>query len=281
MPETNPNGYGWKPGHYTAGYIDTALRPDGRAAGPLWDAAPRTPRFVDMATGAPAPLATTAAVLWSETHLHVGFWAEEPTPVATLTQRDDLLFFENDLELFIDGGDAYYELEFNALGTIYEVFFVWRDAAGPGTRWDTPRFSVHSHRVHSFGGDYDRGTAQFWTGNHPRGTRWAYLDYDLPDLDLKVHVDGRVNDPATISRGWAAEVTIPWAALGDLANGRSLPPKDGDTWGMLFARFQQIALRGGKGTAGWCAHPFGVADTHVPDCFTQVRFDRAHRVAGG
>ena len=194
MPETNPNGYGWRPGSYTAGYIDTALAPDGRAAGPLWDAAPRLPRFVDMGTGAPAPLATTAAVLWSETHLHVAFWAEEPTPVATLTERDDRLFFENDLELFIDGGDAYYELEFNAIGTIYEVFVVWRDASGPDTRWDTSRFSVHSPRVHSFGGDYDRATAQFWTGNHPRGTRWAYLDYDLPDLDLRVHVDGRVND---------------------------------------------------------------------------------------
>jgi hypothetical protein len=274
----NSNGYGWRPGTLNAAYVAGPLVPDGRAAGPLWDAAPWSPRFVDMATGAPAPLATTAAVLWTETHLHVAFRAEEPTPVATLTERDDLLFFENDLELFIDGGDDYWELEFNALGTIYEVFFVWRDAAGPGTRWDVPRFSVHSPRVHSFGGDYDRGTRAFWTGNHPRGTRWAYLDFDMPGLDLKVHVDGRVNDPATVSRGWTAEVTLPWASLADLAQGRSLPPRDGDTWGMLFARFQQIALRGGRGTAGWCAHPFGVADTHVPECFTQVRFDRALRV---
>ena len=154
------------------------------------------------------------------------------------------------------------------------MFFVWRDAAGPGTRWDSPRFDLHSPRVHSFGGDYDRGTPAFWTGNHPRGTRWAYLDYDLPGLDLKVHVDGSLNDPATPSRGWTAEVSIPWESLGDLANGRSLPPRDGDIWGILFARFQQIATRGGQATAGWAAHPFGVADTHVPECFTQVVFDR-------
>lgn len=280
-PTLNSNGYGWAPGQYTAAYIDTPLEPDGRAAGPLWAAAPRTPRFVDMASGMPAPLATTAAVLWSETHLHIAFWAEEPTPVATLTDRDALLFFENDLELFIDGGDAYYELEFNALGTIYEVFFVWRDVATPGSRWDNPRFSVQSPRVHSFGGDYDRGTTAFWTGNHPRGTRWAYLDYDLPGLDLRVQVDGRLNDPATLSRGWTAEISLPWAALSDLANGRALPPRDGDVWGMLFARFQQIALRGGTGTAGWCAHPFGVADTHVPESFTQVIFDRRLRLPPG
>jgi hypothetical protein len=277
----NANGYGWRPGEYAAAYIDRPLVPDGQAAGPLWAEAPRTPRFVDMATGRPAPLGTTAAVLWSETHLHVAFWAEEPSPTATLTERDALLFFENDLELFIDGGDAYYELEFNALGTIYEVFFLWRDAAGPGTRWDRPEFSVHSPRVHSFGGDYDRGTRAFWTGNHPRGTRWAYLDYDLPGLDLRVHVDGSINDPGTLSRGWTAEVTIPWNSLADLANGRSLPPQDGDVWGFLFARFQQIGTRGGTATAGWCAHPFGVADTHVPECFTRVTFDRRHRLSGG
>ena len=276
-PVLNPDGYGWRPGHYQAGYIDGPLIRDGRAAGPLWNAAPRTPRFVDMGGGAAAPLATTAAVLWSERHLHIAFWAEEPAPVATLTDRDDLLFFENDLEIFIDGGDAYYELEFNALGTIYEVLFVWRDAAGRGSRWDTARFDVHSPRVHSFGGDYDRGTRAFWTGNHPRGTRWAFLDYDLAGLEVQVQVDGRLNDPATLSRGWTAEVTIPWASLADLANGRSLPPQDGDIWGILFARFQQIATRGGRATAGWCAHPFGVPDTHIPACFTQVVFDRRHQ----
>ena len=31
-------------------------------------------------------------------------------------------------------------------------------------------------------------------------------------------------------------------------------------------------------TAGWAAHKFGVADTHVPECFTQVTFDRRNKV---
>jgi len=277
----NPNGYGLRPGTHHASYITTPLIPDGRATGPLWDAAPRSPRFVDMLTGVPAPLGTTAAVLWDEENLYIGFWAEEPYPVATMKARDSLLFFENDLEIFLDGGDCYYELEFNALGTIYEVFFVWRDAVGKGTRWDNPRFDVHNPRVHSFGGDYDRGTKAFWTGNHPRGTRWAYLDYDLPGVTVQTHVDGVLNDPTATSRGWTAEVTIPWASLADLANSRSLPPRDGETWGILMARFQQIATRsaGGTATAGWAAHRFGVADTHVPECFTQVVFDRARRLA--
>lgn len=274
----NPNGYGNTPGTYAARYVTTPVVSDGRTASDAWTHAPRTPRFVDMLTGTPAPLDTTASVLWDETNLYIAFWAAEPHLVATLTDRDDLLFFENDLELFIDGGDSYYELEFNAAGTVYEVFFIWRDAYAKGSRWDVPRFDVHNPRVHSFGGDYDRGTAAFWTGNHPRGTRWAFLDYDLPGIDLKVAVDGTLNDPSDRDHGWTAEITIPWVSLTDLANGRSLPPKDGDIWGLFFGRFEQMAARTGNMTGGWAAHPFGVADTHVPECFTQVTFDRRNRV---
>lgn len=275
---TNPNGYGWVPGRYDATYVPEPLAQDGRALTAQWSQAPRTPRFVDMATGTPAPLDTTAAVLWDENALHIAFWAAEPHLVATLTERDALLFFENDLEIFIDGGDAYYELEFNARGTIYEVFFIWRDAYVKGSRWDVPRFDVHNPRVHSFGGDYDRGTKAFWTGNHPRGTRWAFLDYDMPGVKVKVAVDGTLNDPTDIDRGWTAEVTIPWASLVDLANGRSLPPRDGEIWGIFLGRFQQLAARVGNAAGGWAAHPFGVADTHVPECFTQVTFDRKNRL---
>ncbi len=275
----NPNGYGNRPGTYRAAFCPDLPAADGRAAGPEWGRARRTPRFVDMVSGAPAPMATTAAILWNDTALHIAFWAEEPNLIATMTNRDDLLFYENDLEVFIDGGDAYYELEFNAIGTVYEVFFIWRDAYVRGGRWDQPRFDLHHARTHSFGGDYERNRHNFWQGNHPRGTRWAFLDYDLPGVAVHVAADGVPNDPATLDRGWSAEVVIPWASLTDLANGRSLPPKDGDTWGIFMGRFQQLANRGGGTvTAGWAADAYGVADTHVPDCFTQVVFDRTTRL---
>lgn len=101
----------------------------------------------------------------------------------------------------IDGGDTYYELELSALGTLYEVFYIWRDALTKGSRWDVPRFDVHHPRVHSFGGDYPRTRHNFWTGNHPRGTRWAYLDYDLPGLAVHVHREGPLNDPGAVGTG--------------------------------------------------------------------------------
>lgn len=272
----NPHGYGRTPGAYTAERAAHPIAIDGTARDEAWATATRTGPFVDLVTGVPAPMHTTAAVLWDDQHLYIAFWAVEPSLQATLTERDSLLFYENDLEIFIDGGDTYYELEFNALGTIYEVLYIWRDSYEVGGRWDTPQFSVHSPRVHSFGGDYRPDVTNFWTGNHPRGTRWAFLDYDLPGLQVAVSASGTINDPTSVDSGWTAEVAIPWSSLADLSNGRSLPPEDGDVWGIFLGRFEQVATRSPEqtATAGWGASAIGVADTHVPESFTQVRFSK-------
>ena len=270
----NPNGYGLTPGSYQASRSPHSIRVDGRASDAAWTDAAKTGPFVDLLSGTVAPMETTAAVLWDDDYLYIAFWAAEPAVTATLLERDSLLFYENDLEVFIDGGDSYYELEVNALGTVYEVFYIWRDSYQRGGLWDTPRFDVHSPRVHSFGGDYPTDVTNFWTGNHPRGTRWAFLDYDLDGLEVAVSVDGAINDPTTVDSGWTAEIAIPWTSLADLANGRSLPPQDGDVWGIFLGRFQQLATRSphSTATAGWGASPIGVADTHVPESFTRVTF---------
>ena len=118
--------------------------------------APKSPRFVDMASGTPGLYDTRMAALWDETYLYVGFWVEEPFVEAHHTERDAIIFQENDVEVFIDGGDCYYELEINALGTLYEVMFVWRDAYKRGSRFDVPEFDLYERQVYSFGGDYDR-----------------------------------------------------------------------------------------------------------------------------
>ena len=56
------------------------------------------------------------------------YWIEEPNVQARLTERDSFIWTENDVELFIAGPDCYYEFQINALGTIYEVFYIWQDA---------------------------------------------------------------------------------------------------------------------------------------------------------
>lgn len=268
-------GYGWPGQPYLAFRAPEPIVIDGRLDKAVWRAAPATPRFGDIGSGAPAPLATHARVLWDDAFLYIGFEAEEPQVSAVNTERGSLLFFENDLEVFIDGVDSYYELEFNAFGTVYEVFFVWRDAYQRGSRWDVPRFDVHSPRTHSFAGDHSFTASSFWTGNHPRGTRWAFLDYSLEGLEVAVHVDGEINNPDHIDAGWSAEIRIPWTSLTDLAHGRSLPPLPGDQWSIFFGRFERMATRTPGETIGlgWAASPHGVNDTHVPSSWTRVTFE--------
>ena len=104
---------------YIARKINFDFKVDGDLSKQVWAGAAWSKPFVDMASGEPAEFETTSSILWSDERLYVAFKAEEPNLQAALTERDSLIFLENDLELFIDGGDSYYELELNALNTIY------------------------------------------------------------------------------------------------------------------------------------------------------------------
>ena len=259
---------------YTCYRTPQPISVNGDANKAAWQTAPRSPRFVDMVSGRPAFFDTRAAALWDDENLYIAFWAEEPLLEASMTERDSLIFFENDLEVFIDGGDTYYELEINALGTVYEVFYIWRDAYSKGGKFDTPEFDVHSPDVHSFAGDHPRNAQTFWRGAHPRGSRWAFLNWDFPGLQTAVKLEGTLNDTSDVDRGWMVELALPWAGMKHLANGRSLPPKDGDVWKIFFGRFQKLQVGGHEVQPhpGWAWNRHGIADTHLPECFTQVQF---------
>jgi hypothetical protein len=59
-----------------------------------------------------------------------------------------------------------------------------------------------------------------------------------------------------------------------LANGRSLPPKEGDTWRIFFGRFQKMTPSGKEVEPhpAWAFNKHGLYDTHIPECFTYVHF---------
>ena len=247
-----------------------------RRAGPVrdWDAAERSHRFADMVSGAPGFWDTRAAALWDDEALHIRFWVEEPFLRADVQERDGLVFLENDVEVFVDGGDCYYELELNAAGTVYEVFFIWQDAFGPDTRFATPEFDLLAQHALTFAGDDDRSGPTFWRGGHPRGPRWAFRQWDFPGLQVSVALDGTLNDDRDIDRGWTAEITLPWAGMTHLANGRSLPPLPGDEWRMFFGRFQRLEIGGHEvlphPALVWTPH--GRFDAHMPEAWTRVVF---------
>lgn len=257
---------------YTACRIAAPLEINGDLEKPAWQRATKSPRFIDVVDGAPALYESRAAVVWDSTALYVGFWIEEPYIQARQTERDSLIFLDNDVEVFIDGGDTYYEFEINALGTIYEVFFIWRDAYTRGSRFDIPEFDLLARQPLTFGGNHDRSGAHFWRGTHPRGLRWAFLDWDFPGLRSAVRRDVTFTLDGITRRGWTVELAFPWSGMTWLANGRALPPAEGDIWRLFIGRYQQISLSGVNSTVGWAWDSIGSTDNHLPERFTPIRF---------
>jgi hypothetical protein len=223
-----------------------------------------------MVTGVPAFLDTRMAALWDETNLYVAFWIEEPNVQAHFTQRDSPVYLENDVELFIAGPDCYYEFQINAQGTIYEVFYIWQDAYKRGGAFDRQEFDLRTRTVDVIGGFQDVLRYQ----KHPRGRRWAFMDWDFSGLQTAVQVDGTLNAAATMDRGWTVELAFPWEGMRTLAQGRALPPRDGETWRMDFSRFEALDYNGRPTdpSVGWSLNCHGVYDSHIPECFSYVHF---------
>jgi hypothetical protein len=253
---------------YVARRAAEPVRIDGRLDEKAWQAAPRSPRFVDVITGGRTLYDTRAAVLWDDANLYAAFWVEEPNVAAKLTEYGSLIYKENDVELFIAGRDSYYELELNALNTMYEVFFIWEEAYEGGGFAEVAEFSRTHPKVRPFNGVGFR--------NHPRGARIGAWGWRFPGIRTAVHVDGTLNDNTDKDRGWTVEIALPWAGMKWLAkaDGRALPPRPGDVWRMDFSRFNQYkAPPPARDSGGWFWSPHRVWDSHVPECFAFVTFE--------
>lgn len=252
--------------HYPCHRASGPIRVDGRLNETDWQLAPRSSPFVDIVTGKQGWYDTRVAMLWDDRYLYFGFTVEEPDVWATLTDRDSKIWFDNDVEVFIAGKDAYYELEVNALNTVYEVFWIWKDMYRPGSPYNGPEWNPEGRNlmvIDGIGGHV-----------HPRGWRNGYLDWDFPGLLHGVHVDGTLNKRDDVDRGWTVELAFPWDGMKWLADGRSLPPKEGDIWRIDCSRFEQVGPKGEKleTAAGWTWNRHGHYDSHIPETFTYVHF---------
>ncbi|MGD0483017.1 MAG: carbohydrate-binding family 9-like protein [Gemmatimonadales bacterium] len=246
----------WAPRHYIAYRADKPITVDGRLDEAAWQAVPWTDDFVDIeGPSKPVPrFRTRAKMLWDSTNLYIGAELTDPDVWATITERDAVIFRDNDFEIFIDpNGDteSYYELEVNALGTAWDLFLpkAYRDEGHAMNGWD-----IHGLRV-------------------------------------GVRVDGTLNHPGDVDRGWTVELALPWAALRDAANTAS-PPKPGDQWRMNFSRVEwktrvdrgRYAKLTDPATGkplpedNWLWTPQGVVNVHYPEMWGFVQF--SSRVAG-
>ena len=84
-----------------------------------------------------------------------------------------------------------------------------------------------------------------------------------------------------VDRGWTAEIAFPWQGMEHLANGRHLPPKDGDIWRLDVSRFQHIRTGDFSTCPGWVWSCHNAYDSHNPDRFTYMHMSEAAVSAHG
>jgi len=250
---------------YTAYRVNEPIRIDGELNEAVWQRAPRSPRFIDIITGARAIHDTHAMVVWDDTHLYVAYRIQEPFVHAKYTNHNDPIYYDNDGELLIAGRDAYYEFEINAFNTSYEVFFIWRESYEAGGFAQAPEFA--RSKLRPFNGVGFK--------NHPRGERLGNFNWSFPGKQTAVHIDGTINKDDDRDRGWTVELAFPWKGLEWLARAghQALPPREGDVWRMDFSRFNTYKeAPPAQDSGGWVWTRHGIWDSHIPECFAHIRF---------
>ncbi len=228
-----------------------APRLDGSLDDAAWRAAPWSADFVDIEGSAkPAPrFRTRMKMLWDDRYLYVGAQLEEQDVWGTITQRDAVIFHDNDFEMFIDPhGDAlnYVELEINALNTVWDLFLAkpYRD------------------------------------GGH------ADNSFDIAGLKTGVRVLGTLNHPGDTDSAWTVTIAIPWRSL-QRSSGSTSAPHPGQQWRINYSRVEwhTTVVDGayhkvpGLREDNWVWSPQGMIDMHQPEHwgfveFSDVRADR-------
>lgn len=226
---------------------------DGRMDEADWQRAPWTSDFVDIegAIRSTPRFRTRVKMLWDQTYFYVFAELDEPHVWARLRQRDTVIFYDNDFEIFVcptGTNHTYYEFEANAFNTVWDLFLPkpYRD-----------------------GGPADNG-------------------WDIKGLVSAVHVRGTINDPSDIDDGWNVEVAIPWSAFNRSAihfDGKKTavppaPPVPGQDMRVNFSRVQWRldAASGsyqkieGMKEDNWVWSPQGVVDMHRPEKWGWVYF---------
>lgn len=189
--------------NYICSFTENSLTIDGLAKEDAWQKAPWTESFININDiGAEPNLNTQVKMLWDHEYFYFYAQMEEPHIWAKITQRDEVIFYDNDIEIFIDpDGDThqYYELELNALNTAWDLLLTkpYRDGGRAIDSWD------------------------------------------INGLKSAVQIEGTLNDPSDTDSYWSIEVAIPWKVLEEAHNKRGAP-EEGDIWRINYSRVQWL-----------------------------------------
>ncbi|TYP97399.1 carbohydrate binding protein with CBM9 domain [Tenacibaculum adriaticum] len=235
------------PETYIAYKTSDKIKIDGEETDGSWNKVNWSIFFIDIEGVKKPKYATKVKMLWDDSNFYILAKLEEPHVWANLKQRDTIIFYNNDFEVFIDpDGDTqnYYELEVNALNTVWDLFL-----------------------------------------NKPyrEENNVVLNDWTLTGLKSAVKVKGTINNAKDIDEGWVLEMAIPWAAFKKSYNENNVPK---DTfWKVNFSRVNwQHTLKNGmyerkKDTNGkflpeynWVWSPMGVINMHEPEKWGYVYF---------
>jgi len=188
---------------YRCRRVSRALDLSGPTVDAGWKELPWSADFQDITGGEDMRprFRTRMRMGWDARHLYVNADLDEPHVWGTITEKNAVMFEDNDFEVFIDpdcDGLNYYELEINALGSVWEL--------------SLPKPYVD--------------------GGKPR------LGCNIDGLISRVRIDGTLNEPDDTDRGWSVELAIPWSGLRDYHSFGACPPKTGDRWRFNFSRVQ-------------------------------------------
>lgn len=244
-----------QPLHYVCQQAQGNLVIDGKANDPDWSSASWTSLFTDIeGDKKPGPyLQTRVKMLWDSNYFYFYAQMEEPHIWARLKQRDTVIFYDNDFEIFIDpDGDThnYYEFEVNAFNTVWDLLL----------------------------------TRPYRDGGH------AIDHWDMRGLKSAVNINGTLNNPADEDQGWSVEVAIPWDVLSE-ATRMKTPPRQGDTWRVNFSRVQwetevidgQYVKKKDPETGkqlpenNWVWSPMRAIAMHEPEFWGMVQFSKQPR----
>lgn len=234
------------PQTYVAHKTSEAIVIDGKADEADWQKAKWSNDFIDIEGDKTPTYQTNVKMLWDDNYYYIFAELKEPHVWANLKERDTVIFYNNDFEVFIDpDGDThnYYELEINALNTVWDLFI-----------------------------------------NKPYRDKNVVLnDWNYTGLKSAVHIDGTLNDPNDIDRGWTLEIAIPFKDL-RTAYRQNNVPKD-QFYRVNFSRvnwdfdltngvYSRKKDKNGKflHEYNWVWSPTGVINMHLPENWGYVYF---------
>ncbi len=174
---------------------------DGKANEPAWEAAAWTDSFIDIeGSRKPKPTyQTKVKMLWDNNFLYILAQLEEPQIWAYYQQHDQIVYHENDFEVFIDpDGNThdYFEFEINAANTLFDLFLTkpYRNGGLPLISWNAQGFKS------------------------------------------AVSIDGTINNPNDVDKMWTVEMAIPFESLS--LSVKFQIPSDGQIWKINFSRVE-------------------------------------------